>query len=1858
MCDAPATSREHVPPKCIFPDDAHLRKNLIKVPSCDAHNLRKSKDDELLRHVLACAPANNDLALRVVERGVMPSWERRPHILETFLPNLTPLKFGDYVTASFTIDINRFEASIRAIVRGLFFADTNKKLLADLIVALTNAVQFPNLDGGGGGDGSGNGTKYKSITAVSASVDVQAGETVTIALQANCSDSYTAYYGNTTPEKGQFTSGIYATGAGGYAVDYTADSSASGPDSFSFVAVTSSGLSGGGTISDEGMISINIIPTPPPPPPPQEDPPQPFEVGSQTIELDSGTIPPGTSMVQTITLGASGGQTPYTFWFSETNVTVGSISGLGTDYSFTYTLESGKTDTDTISFTGQDAQGNYGPGTITFNVKYTDPTIHVQGTDVGGVIAGQTVPFTVTSSGGNRANISYTVEGSPQYGTATIDNNGNGYYTNNGYFPGYDSFTFSASDGSTTSVNIGTVTFTGASSDYPPEPGGPTDEPPNKKPCPCENQSAAGGGSVSTSTASAMSVYGMAAYRLDLFSAGIQISDFPLPYESPFGPTTTVSFQYNSVDVSENGIAGLAITVPELSVLNFSGLAHTHLGPRWRLNWAQFITDSPGQLGLVELNMAHGGSVKMPKISAELGTYGRNGVSADTIQRTGENTYAHWLSDGSWEEYTFVGAVALDGRRHLFLTRICDPQGNAAVLNWVAVPKGVQLTSITDASGKTTTFGYDDASDPLLLTKVTDPFGRVCTLQYSNTGDLWKLTDPVGIVSEFAYEAGGNAVVSSMATPYGTTTFSSGKLQKDGVLNGRFAQATKPAAAGTVEKTDRVESAIFADAMPVGDSVRPGFEGNWLSKYNSFYWTPQAHYMGTTVENAQIIRWAVDPYTHQPVEVPASIKLPLTNRQCFAFTGQPSNGYLGNSSGVATASQVQPSPDGVADSEVFTTQFTYNEKGKPLTVTDPQNRKTTFVYHENKLDVKEVHHISPDGQNDLIAALDGYVGGKPTVITSASGGSTNVQYNSHGQAVLVTDALNRKVFNTYDENDQSPSYGRLLTTTAAFQTPNAATTTFSYDAFGRLASVTDSDSDTVSFAYDQIGVDEHATLDRLTRTNYPDGSMEWVVWDKLDVGEHHEQRPNAPEHVTTYEHDANRKVTNVSYYPTGINNPASKTISYVQGNCCGSIDTLVDSAGNQTHWQYDVLGRKVAKFLNWNAGNGTQVAGYGFDAVGRLQWTQDARSNTKNYGYDAEGRLSSIQYTLQNSTMPTPPVTLSYEPVYGRLSMVGDGTGTTIYSYKQMNGAGAGAVASETKLLADGATQLYTFNYEYDVLGRRVSGPRVNSAQWDALGRLTSVANGLGVFTYAYQNLSGRLRQVDAALTDAAAALRTNFTYEQPDATSGLSRRLTGIVHQAGVDANSLSVFSQHSYQYDAQGRLSQWSRSSRDVAGQFQDAAWSLTHDGDDQLSTVEERDGGGNLARSFGYNYDPAGNRILASRNVVAAGENVSREWSVNALNQLTGETVGPESGTAFTYDADGNLLSDGTRTYEWDAENRLVAVNYGNGQRVEWSYDAFSRRVKQHDTGGDESVRDLIWEGMAIIESRDESSGEIRRYYGNGEERQTDPANPATILRLYYTTDHLGSIRELVDGDGTIRARYEYGPYGERTKLPGGDLDADFGYTGHYTHDASGTVLAPYRGYNPPTGRWLSRDPIEEEGGINLYGYVGNGPINAVDPLGLDTDIIVHRNPPDAGQQARDAAGTMSVFHNGRFQFSCPVNQYGYQTKDDGTQTHGIYPRTDYSVQPRTDADKYSNFKNGTPAVTAPGQSNPGDAGNGYHNVYIHPESNLEGGDSKGCLTVPKAAADRIKQLMDADQKAKQPTTLKVYNYGRDPSARPVR
>jgi RHS repeat-associated protein len=193
--------------------------------------------------------------------------------------------------------------------------------------------------------------------------------------------------------------------------------------------------------------------------------------------------------------------------------------------------------------------------------------------------------------------------------------------------------------------------------------------------------------------------------------------------------------------------------------------------------------------------------------------------------------------------------------------------------------------------------------------------------------------------------------------------------------------------------------------------------------------------------------------------------------------------------------------------------------------------------------------------------------------------------------------------------------------------------------------------------------------------------------------------------------------------------------------------------------------------------------------------------------------------------------------------------------------------------------------------------------------------------------------------------------------------------------------------------------------------------------------------------------------------------------------------------TYDLNGNLLSDGTRTYQWDAANRLTAINNGTASSL-FTYDGLGRRVKivEETSGTVTSTKQLVWLGGDIAEERNASDTVTKRFYPQGE--QIGSTN------YFYTRDHLGSVRELLNSSQTVQARYDYDPYGRTTLVSGTNL-SDFQYAGYYLHQPSGDNLTLFRAYDPNTARWLSRDPVDSN---NLYAYGNNDPFNSVDPLGL--------------------------------------------------------------------------------------------------------------------------------------------------------------
>ncbi|MEM9300335.1 MAG: RHS repeat-associated core domain-containing protein [Bacteroidota bacterium] len=220
--------------------------------------------------------------------------------------------------------------------------------------------------------------------------------------------------------------------------------------------------------------------------------------------------------------------------------------------------------------------------------------------------------------------------------------------------------------------------------------------------------------------------------------------------------------------------------------------------------------------------------------------------------------------------------------------------------------------------------------------------------------------------------------------------------------------------------------------------------------------------------------------------------------------------------------------------------------------------------------------------------------------------------------------------------------------------------------------------------------------------------------------------------------------------------------------------------------------------------------------------------------------------------------------------------------------------------------------------------------------------------------------------------------------------------------------------------------------------------------------------------------------------------------ATNNYTVQVTGPGNKT-LTYDLNGNLLNDGDKTYTWDAENRLIKITYADSSSTEFEYNGWDERTRiiEKDSGGvEQSNKTYVWEYGKFDEERDSTGTQVeKRFLAQGIE-VVGAASPDD--KLFYTWDHLGNTRELVDDNQVVRARYNYDPYGRITKVSG-DLDSDFLYTGHYYHEKSQLSLAWFRAYDADLGRWISRDPIGYDDGPNIYGYVQGNPINYWDKDG---------------------------------------------------------------------------------------------------------------------------------------------------------------
>jgi RHS repeat-associated protein len=232
---------------------------------------------------------------------------------------------------------------------------------------------------------------------------------------------------------------------------------------------------------------------------------------------------------------------------------------------------------------------------------------------------------------------------------------------------------------------------------------------------------------------------------------------------------------------------------------------------------------------------------------------------------------------------------------------------------------------------------------------------------------------------------------------------------------------------------------------------------------------------------------------------------------------------------------------------------------------------------------------------------------------------------------------------------------------------------------------------------------------------------------------------------------------------------------------------------------------------------------------------------------------------------------------------------------------------------------------------------------------------------------------------------------------------------------------------------------------------------------------------------------------------------------------------------------MTSDGTNSYSWDAENRLIKVTYpGSGNNSQFSYDGFGRNVSIVETvsGSVTSTKMFVWSSDKFrqfrpCEARNSSSSVTAQYFPLGE--------TISGTSYFYTSDHLGltqseitasdfsssdvlddhpdgfnpilevgSTREMTNSSGALQSQLSYDAFGRPTQLQG-STSPDFQYAGYYFHSPSGLGLTLARAYSGSLGRFLGRDIVEEDDedvGPNRYAYVLNNPTSFVDPLGMES------------------------------------------------------------------------------------------------------------------------------------------------------------
>jgi RHS repeat-associated protein len=1095
--------------------------------------------------------------------------------------------------------------------------------------------------------------------------------------------------------------------------------------------------------------------------------------------------------------------------------------------------------------------------------------------------------------------------------------------------------------------------------------------------------------------------------------------------------------------------------------------------------------------------------------------------------QTGLEFSRYFRSSGYyWPEYLVsLGATGdlkrVDFWRHSYDRRFIPVSGNSEVMAVLQRPDG--SLQVFDTSGAEKTIGEGGGGAHV---QVVSGIGWDVTLansdveRYDGAGRLITITTRAGRVTQLAWY--GNFLLGVMG-PYGHT------LVLHYNDNHELDTVTLPD--GSVIRYDYApeqKKLLSAVTYPDGKS-RGYYYGDVRNRYlltnivdeaNQTFATYVYDQLGRVTSESHAGGVASYSFTYgSSFGQPTAVTDPLGTVTQFAFT--PAGGMY------RSASYSQPCMS------CGSAATTYDANGNPATRTDFNGNQTTYSF---------------DATRNL-----------ETSRTEASGTprarTITTQWHPTFRLPTQIDEPGRRTTISYDGSGNA-----LTRTTTDTVTSVSRTWSYTYNGQGQVLSVDGPRSDvsdttqltysscTTGAACGQLATVTDAAGNLTTFSSYDGNGLPLSITD-----------PNGT--ITTLTYDARQRITSkavagettqIDYWPTGllkkVTLPDGSFVSY-DYDAAHRLTKITDTDGNSIVYTLDGAGNRIAEQtfdaqqtlvlsktrvfdslgrLQSESGSAGQTVNYGYDAAGNRVSLNDAMGRVTTYGYDQLNRLATVTDALLSTTQ------FGYDALDDLLSVIDPRGLTTSYAYNGLGDntgltspdTGVGGYTRDAAGNLDVATDARskTAAYHYDALGRVtqiVRSDQTIAFTYDqgatGRGHLTGMQDGAGTTSWAYD---GQGRVTQRTQTTGAVTLAVGYAYDTLGHLTAIttpSGRTIAYSYSSGrVSALAVSgVNVLHGVTYRPFGPTTGWQWGSG--------ATTTRAYDTDGQLVSVSS-------AGASTYTFFPDGliksrtDDYSASIPLTSGTTSFSISSTSNRLQSATGLI-----NRTYSYDAAGNTVGDGARSFTYDDAGRMATSTSG-GVTTTYSYNGLGERVKKSSSAA--TVYFAYDEAGHLVGEYDASGALIEEtvWFGDIPVATLRPSGGSGVHIYYVHADHLNTPRRVTDSaNDTIVWRWDSEPYGSTAanEDPDGDMAAftyNLRFPGQYFDTETGLHYNYFRDYDPVAGKYVEPDPagiltrsddpilraatdrlvdVENAAPVGLnseYAYADVDPLARVDPLGL--------------------------------------------------------------------------------------------------------------------------------------------------------------